>query len=83
MSGQDFAALAQGLGTLLLGVGSIGGLVIAIRNGRKSDRNANKIDVLTSQTNGMSARLEATSKALGVAEGIEQQRDKARRVTAR
>ena len=68
MTQGDFAGMVQALGTFMLGLGSVGALVMAIRNGHKSDRNAKKLDVLVNQTNGLAKAAAETNRALGVAE---------------
>jgi len=85
---MEVANFMQALGTLLLGIGAFGGLLVSLRNGRKADRIAaeqkrvvkkidiisGKADVLTDQTNGMVAKLEEVARKKGVEEGRELER---------
>jgi hypothetical protein len=85
---SEVISFMRGLGTLLLGVGAFGGLLVSLANGRKADRIAAeqravvkkidviavKTDVLTDQTNGMSARLEEVARQKGVQEGVARQK---------
>lgn len=77
----------QSLGTLLLGIGAIGGLFVSINNGRKATMIKNDAAIikdevvkLVDQTNGMSAKLEEAAEIVGIAKGREIQRKEDRDV---
>lgn len=66
---------------ILTAIGVLGGVAVSWRNGRKTDRVADKVEEVHRSTNGKMDQLlavtGASEKAKGVMEGLQQAADKA------
>lgn len=52
-----------------------GNFVVSLRNGRKADRNSEKLDQVHRTTNSLAQRNEQIARELGVSEGRQAQKD--------